>query len=285
MGNEVSSAEDPHEPVTRAGTVPVGLRWPHGGKTAYVCGSFTQWQKVPMQWRQSNSGGEWFKVVDLAPGSYQYKFIVDGQWRHDHTAPTVLDNLGNVNNCVTIQASPASASSPAAAAAATSAATTAGGSGGAGGAGEARGSVSCRSSDPYSMGVRSGGGGSSSYGQIVPAREELLVHHSASLLLPPQLRLLLPAHHGDHTTMPLSVQMHHVFCAQGPEVAVLSMAHRYKDRSITQLLYKPVPGSGHRRPARRPAEASEPAATTAAVASLPGGTAQQRRSGGSSAAL
>ena len=89
MGNEVSSAEDPHEPATRAGaaqlpislntrapasnfssrntlsragTVPVGLRWPHGGKTAYVCGSFTQWQKVPMQWRQSNSGGEWFKV-------------------------------------------------------------------------------------------------------------------------------------------------------------------------------------------------------------------------------
>ena len=28
------------------------------------------------------------QVVDLAPGSYQYKFIVDGQWRHDHTAPT-----------------------------------------------------------------------------------------------------------------------------------------------------------------------------------------------------
>ena len=24
------------------------------------------------------------------------------QWRHDHTAPTVLDNLGNVNNCINV---------------------------------------------------------------------------------------------------------------------------------------------------------------------------------------
>lgn len=45
-------------------------------------------------------------MIDLQPGSHQYKFIVDGQWRHDHTAPTVLDNLGNVNNCITVQAPP-----------------------------------------------------------------------------------------------------------------------------------------------------------------------------------
>jgi hypothetical protein len=44
------------------GTVPTCLRWPHGGKTAYICGSFTQWQKMPMQWRQTGASGEWFKV-------------------------------------------------------------------------------------------------------------------------------------------------------------------------------------------------------------------------------
>ena len=42
-------------------------------------GSFTHWQKMPMQWRQTAQGGEWFKVVDLATGSHQYKFIIDGQ--------------------------------------------------------------------------------------------------------------------------------------------------------------------------------------------------------------
>ena len=76
--------------------------------------------------------------------------------------------------------------------------------------------------------------------QDIPARDELLVHHSASLLLPPQLRLLLPHHHGDASTMPLCVQLNHVFCHQNGEYSILAMAHRFRDRSVTQLLYKPT---------------------------------------------
>ena len=35
----------------------------------------------------------------LPPCRYhQYKFIVDGKWRHDETAPFMPDPLGNVNN-------------------------------------------------------------------------------------------------------------------------------------------------------------------------------------------
>jgi len=238
--------------------VTTGLRWPHGGKTAYICGSFTQWQKMPMQWRQVGTGGEWYKAVNLAPGSHQYKFIVDGQWRHDHTAPTVLDNLGNVNNCITVQPPAPDAggsSSDHASSAATTAAADATGHSGQASRGSAQAMDKRRhhNSDPYNMGNRAvavGAGGSvlrgsSSYGQVIPARDELVVHHSASMLLPPQLRLLLPLHRGDSSTMPLSVQMHHVFCQTGKEVAVLAMAHRYKDRSITQFLYKPA-GSNSR---------------------------------------
>jgi hypothetical protein len=29
---------------------------------------------------------------------HQYKFIVDGKWMHDETAPYMPDPLGNVNN-------------------------------------------------------------------------------------------------------------------------------------------------------------------------------------------
>lgn len=29
---------------------------------------------------------------------HQYKFIVDGEWRHDETQPSMPDPLGNVNN-------------------------------------------------------------------------------------------------------------------------------------------------------------------------------------------
>ena len=189
-------------------------------------GSFTHWQKMPMQWRQVGAVGEWYKTVDLPPATHQYKFIIDGQWRHDHTAPTVLDNLGNVNNCITVQAAPPSAAGSSAAAAATPSA----GSGGkqravgelteviSGATNDPRGQdgsdgrkvdVSRVTSDPYNL---AGNFPNDSYSQVVPPRDELLVHHSASLLLPPQLRLLLPHHHGDATTMPLSVQMNHVFC-------------------------------------------------------------------------
>ena len=45
-------------------------------------------------WAFSRFGCACSQVVDLQPGTHQYKVIVDGQWRHDHTAPTVLDNLG-----------------------------------------------------------------------------------------------------------------------------------------------------------------------------------------------
>ena len=181
-----------------------------------------------MQWRQVGTQGEWYKMFDLPPATHQYKFIIDGQWRHDHSAPTVLDNLGNVNNCVQVQAAP-----PTTAAAAASAPTSGGSSssrpgresaspasagdssGGGGGSGTAprdrsKAELARGTSDPYNLGAA--GVGHDSYSQVVPPRDELLVHHSASLLLPPQLRLLLPHHHGDATTMPLSVQMNHVFC-------------------------------------------------------------------------
>eukprot|EP00197_Chlamydomonas_leiostraca_P002761 CAMPEP_0202856964 /NCGR_PEP_ID=MMETSP1391-20130828/74_1 /ASSEMBLY_ACC=CAM_ASM_000867 /TAXON_ID=1034604 /ORGANISM="Chlamydomonas leiostraca, Strain SAG 11-49" /LENGTH=551 /DNA_ID=CAMNT_0049535697 /DNA_START=328 /DNA_END=1983 /DNA_ORIENTATION=+ len=44
------------------------------------------------------SPGVFAVVVHLPPGYHQYKFIVDGKWRHDETAPFMPDPLGNVNN-------------------------------------------------------------------------------------------------------------------------------------------------------------------------------------------
>ena len=306
MGNEVSAEQEAPaapDPPPLTGTVPVCLLWPHGGKTAYICGSFTQWQKMPMQWRQAGASGEWFKVVDLTPGTHQYKFIIDGQWRHDHTAPTVLDNLGNVNNCTNVQL-PAAAS--------------AGESGGGGKAAEqptggragcppdaepdedlghdprgcASGAASRTSLQSGVSGCSSNGLGAwpsdpylstarprpESYGQVVPAREELLVHHTASLLLPPQLRLLLPQHHGDSTTMPLAVQMNHLFCNLRDDVSILAVAHRYKDRSVTQLLYKPGMVTIRARSHATAAASAGVTGASAGVAGASAGVAPVRRS-------
>ena len=36
--------------------------------------------------------------VQPAAGYHQYKFIVDGEWRHDENQAFIQDPLGNVNN-------------------------------------------------------------------------------------------------------------------------------------------------------------------------------------------
>jgi len=55
--------------------------------------------------------------------------------------------------------------------------------------------------------------------------------------------------------MPLSVQMHHVFCNISDDVSVFAVAHRYREASITQLLYKPAIGLIKERAAQRAAAA------------------------------
>ena len=137
----------------------------------------------------------------------------------------MLDNLGNVNNCIQISAAPVDG---------------AGGGMRRGGAGGSSTADRC-ASDPYLAKTRSGA--AESYGQVVPPREELLVHHAATMLLPPQLRLLLPHHHGDAHTMPLSVQMHHAFCHFEADVAVFAV-RRARARvpvSYTHLTLPTIP--------------------------------------------
>lgn len=57
------------------------------------------------------NGGSVFAVVcNLPPGYHQYKFIVDGEWRHDENQAFIQDPLGNVNNWC--EHRPARASNP-----------------------------------------------------------------------------------------------------------------------------------------------------------------------------
>ena len=48
---------------------------------------------------RAHLGAPVFAVVcNLPPGYHQYKFIVDGEWRHDENQAFIQDPLGNVNN-------------------------------------------------------------------------------------------------------------------------------------------------------------------------------------------
>ena len=42
-------------------------------------------------------------VFGTAAGTYQYKFIVDSEWRFAPDQSTVRDEMGNINNCITVE--------------------------------------------------------------------------------------------------------------------------------------------------------------------------------------
>jgi len=50
-----------------------------GARAVFLGGTFNNWDPaaIPMQ---REDGDEWRVVVALSPGTYEYKFIVDGDW-------------------------------------------------------------------------------------------------------------------------------------------------------------------------------------------------------------
>jgi hypothetical protein len=68
----------------------------------YLCGDFNEWSEtnLPMIFL---GAGKWEKLVTLAPGRYEYKFIVDGTWIADPAgAPGVLNAFGSTNSVVEV---------------------------------------------------------------------------------------------------------------------------------------------------------------------------------------
>ena len=80
----------------RKGTVRFSLTPGDGARRVELTGSFNDWQRLPMR-RQKD--GSFVKVVELAPGTYEYKFLVDGQWRGDpDNGDWAVNPYGTVNS-------------------------------------------------------------------------------------------------------------------------------------------------------------------------------------------
>lgn len=65
--------------VTDTKVLPTVFKWEGGGKQVYISGTFTEWKTLPMV----KSHGDFVTIIDLPEGEHQYKFYVDGEWRHD----------------------------------------------------------------------------------------------------------------------------------------------------------------------------------------------------------
>ena len=67
-----------------------------------LAGSFNNWNQS--QIICNHEGDEWVCRVDLNPGIYTYKFIVDGNWLLDPAnSQTVEDEAGNINSMIEIE--------------------------------------------------------------------------------------------------------------------------------------------------------------------------------------
>ena len=78
---------------------PTVFHWQSGGSNVYLTGDFNNWAgKVPMH----RSNNDFTLILDMPPGKYRYKFIVDGDWRHAADQPLENDENGVANNFVEV---------------------------------------------------------------------------------------------------------------------------------------------------------------------------------------
>lgn len=98
----------PHENCTEAGNstsplVPVRFEFVDpSARTVCVAGSFNHWQPATRTLKRAR-GGHWRKETALAPGTYEYKLVVDGQWMTDPLAMYYVPNpFGGLNSVIKV---------------------------------------------------------------------------------------------------------------------------------------------------------------------------------------
>ncbi|KAI8002834.1 Sucrose nonfermenting 4-like protein [Camellia lanceoleosa] len=84
---------------TAAGTalIPTRFVWPYGGESVLLSGSFTGWSGHYPMTPVEGCPTVFQTICSLPPGYHQYKFVVDGEWRHDEHQPFENGNYGTVN--------------------------------------------------------------------------------------------------------------------------------------------------------------------------------------------
>jgi hypothetical protein len=70
-----------------------------GANEVILTGDFTAWSKNEVKLTPIGQG-EWETVLKLPPGEYQYRLLVDGEWRDDVQAQKRVPNSFGTENCV-----------------------------------------------------------------------------------------------------------------------------------------------------------------------------------------
>ena len=74
------------------------------GKAVYLAGEFNDWNPTAKKMAYKARAGIYTATVKLAPGSYQYKFVIDGTWCADpENVNAVANDQGTFNSVVTVK--------------------------------------------------------------------------------------------------------------------------------------------------------------------------------------
>jgi 1,4-alpha-glucan branching enzyme len=72
-------------------------------KEVFLVGNFNHWntQANPMK---KDKKGIWKTNLSLEPGSYEYRFLADGNWENDPSCTSFIQNEFGGENCIRIVA-------------------------------------------------------------------------------------------------------------------------------------------------------------------------------------
>ncbi|KAI4303195.1 hypothetical protein MLD38_038855 [Melastoma candidum] len=83
--------------ASRDVVIPMRFVWPFGGSSVSLCGSFNRWSKLVPMTQVEGCPTVFQAICSIPPGYHQYKFFVDGNWRHDEHQPYAASEYGIVN--------------------------------------------------------------------------------------------------------------------------------------------------------------------------------------------
>ena len=77
------------------------LEAPQAAKV-YLVGDFNGWEPDDTRMRRAPKSDQFVKHLELDPGVYQFKYLVDGEWICDPSLPAVPTDLGTENSVIEV---------------------------------------------------------------------------------------------------------------------------------------------------------------------------------------
>jgi len=74
------------------------------GAVVYLAGSFNNWDPQVKKMIDKRGDGNFAGTLMLAPGTYEYKFVINGTWCLDNkNCEWAQNNLGTLNSVLTVE--------------------------------------------------------------------------------------------------------------------------------------------------------------------------------------